>query len=73
MGSRLIMRTLDGLVLDPPLLPSAPPLQAEVLEAERWGDVELQEIARWDLFPEYPGHMPAGTIRVPAGTPAPTT
>jgi hypothetical protein len=23
-----------------------------------------------DLSPEYPGHMPAGTIRVPADTPA---
>jgi glutathione S-transferase len=50
VGSRLIMRTLDGLVPDPPLLPADPPLRAEVLEAERWGDEELQEIARWVML-----------------------
>jgi glutathione S-transferase len=42
-GSRLILRTLDGLVPEPRLYPSDP----RVEEAERWGDEELQSAARW--------------------------
>ena len=46
-GSRKIMRRLDELVAEPPLLP--PPGTAEfaqVLEAERWGDEVLQAVPR---------------------------
>jgi glutathione S-transferase len=47
-GSRTIMRKLDVLVPDPPLLP--PPsdavARARVLEAERWGDEVLQSVPR---------------------------
>jgi glutathione S-transferase len=47
-GSRTIMRKLDAIVPDPPLLP--PPsdavARARVLEAERWGDEVLQDVPR---------------------------
>jgi glutathione S-transferase len=47
VGSRLIMRRLDTLVPDPPLLPeAADPARALVLEAERWGDEVLQSVPR---------------------------
>ncbi len=42
-GSRLIMRTLDGLQPEPPLYTGDPAAD----EAERWGDDELQSAARW--------------------------
>ena len=47
-GSRAIMRKLDELVPDPPLLPpqSEPEARAAVLEAERWGDEVLQPLVR---------------------------
>ena len=45
-GSRTIMRRLDELVPDPPLLPAEPGLRARVLEAERWGDEVLQPYGR---------------------------
>ena len=47
VGSRAIMRRLDELVAEPPLLP--PPgdaAYARVLEAERWGDEVLQGVPR---------------------------
>jgi glutathione S-transferase len=47
VGSRAIMRRLDALVADPPLLP--PPGDrdyARVLEAERWGDEVFQDVPR---------------------------
>jgi glutathione S-transferase len=47
VGSPLIMRALDGLMPDPPLYPSDPARRREVEDAERWGDEELQEAARW--------------------------
>jgi glutathione S-transferase len=47
-GSRTIMRKLDVLSPEPPLLP--PPsdavARARVLEAERWGDEVLQDVPR---------------------------
>jgi glutathione S-transferase len=47
VGSRLIMRRLDTLAPDPPLLPdAADPARAQVLEAERWGDEVLQSVPR---------------------------
>jgi glutathione S-transferase len=47
VGSRTIMRRLDELAPEPPLLP--PPgdeRYAPVLEAERWGDEVLQSVPR---------------------------
>jgi glutathione S-transferase len=47
VGSRAIMRRLDEMVAEPPLLP--PPgdaAYARVLEAERWGDEVLQGVPR---------------------------
>ncbi len=47
VGSRAIMRRLDELAPEPPLLP--PPgdeRYARVLEAERWGDEVLQSVPR---------------------------
>jgi glutathione S-transferase len=47
-GSRTIMRRLDTLVPEPPLLPplSDAVARAHVLEAERWGDEVLQSVPR---------------------------
>jgi glutathione S-transferase len=47
-GSRTIMRRLDALAADPPLLPplSDAVARARVLEAERWGDEVLQSVPR---------------------------
>ena len=50
VGSPLILRTLDGLVPEPALYPADPQQRAEVEEAERWGDEQLQELARWSLI-----------------------
>ena len=47
VGSRRIMRRLDALVPEPPLLPvPGDPSYARVLEAERWGDEVLQSVPR---------------------------
>jgi glutathione S-transferase len=47
VGSRTIMRRLDELVPEPPLLPpEQDPTRAKVLEAERWGDEVLQSVPR---------------------------
>ena len=47
VGSRTIMRRLDALVPEPPLLPPVgDPAHAKVLEAERWGDEVLQSVPR---------------------------
>jgi glutathione S-transferase len=47
VGSRAIMRRLDELVPEPPLLPPpGDPAYARVLEAERWGDEVLQSVPR---------------------------
>jgi glutathione S-transferase len=47
-GSRTIMRRLDVLAPEPPLLPplSDAVARARVLEAERWGDEVLQSVPR---------------------------
>jgi glutathione S-transferase len=50
VGSPLILRTLDGLAPGPPLYPGDPGDRAAVEEAERWGDEQLQEAARWILL-----------------------
>jgi len=47
VGSRAIMRRLDEIVAEPPLLPPpGSPAYAQVLEAERWGDEVLQSVPR---------------------------
>jgi glutathione S-transferase len=47
VGSRAIMRRLDEIAPEPPLLPPpGDPSYARVLEAERWGDEVLQGVPR---------------------------
>jgi glutathione S-transferase len=47
VGSRAIMRRLDALAPEPPLLPApGEPAYERVLEAERWGDEVLQSVPR---------------------------
>jgi glutathione S-transferase len=47
VGSRAIMRRLDALVPEPPLLPPLQsPSREQVLEAERWGDEVFQSVPR---------------------------
>jgi glutathione S-transferase len=47
VGSRAIMRRLDALAPEPPLLPPVgDPAYARVLEAERWGDEVFQDATR---------------------------
>ena len=46
LGSRSIMRALDEISPDPPLLPPAGPERDRVLEAERWGDDVFQSVPR---------------------------
>ncbi len=51
VGSRPIMRRLDELAPEPPLLPApGDPAQARVLEAERWGDEVLQSASRRIIY-----------------------
>jgi glutathione S-transferase len=49
-GSRQITRELDRLRPDPPLFPADPDQRAEVEEAERFGDEELQHPIRQILW-----------------------
>jgi glutathione S-transferase len=49
-GSRQIVRELDRLRPEPPLLPTDPELRAAVEEAERFGDEELQHPIRQILW-----------------------
>ena len=63
-GSRAIMRKLDELVADPPLLPpeSDAAARAAVLEAERWGDEVLQPLVRrlcWGALKHNPRAIPS--------------
>lgn len=46
-GSRLILRALEGLEPDPPLLPADREQRAAVEQAELWGDERFQEHVRW--------------------------
>ena len=57
VGSRAILRRLDELVPDPPLLPADPAAREAVLDAERWGDEVLQPLVRrvlWAAFARRP-------------------
>jgi glutathione S-transferase len=61
-GSRAILRRLDELVPDPPLLPADAGARAKVLEAERWGDEVLQPTARrivWMALKHRPAAIPS--------------
>jgi len=46
-GTRQIVRALDRLRPDPPLLPADHEVRARVEEVERWGEAELQPVLRW--------------------------
>jgi glutathione S-transferase len=71
VGSRPIMRRLDVLVPEPPLLPApGDSAQARVLEIERWGDEVLQGVPRRIIdvaFLRCPGAMEsyAGDAKLP--------
>jgi glutathione S-transferase len=47
VGSRLILRTIDGLAPESPLVPTDAEHRAAVDEADEWGDLVLQEQVRW--------------------------
>lgn len=51
VGSRAILRVLDRLEPEPPLLPADAPLRAEVEAAEAWGDEVLQPVGRRLIWP----------------------
>lgn len=75
-GSRTIMRKLDALAPEPPLLPplSDAVARTRVLEAERWGDEVLQSVPRRILdaaFLRDPGCMEsyAGDAKLPLPRP----
>ncbi len=73
VGSRTIMRRLDGMVAEPALLPDpADPAHARVLEAERWGDEVFQSVPRRLIdaaFLRRPGAMEsyAAEAKLPLG------
>jgi glutathione S-transferase len=74
VGSRPIMRRLDALAPEPPLLPADEAQRAAVLEAERWGDEELQAVPRRIIdvaFLRDPGAMEsyAGDAELPLPRP----
>jgi glutathione S-transferase len=50
-GSRAILRRLDEIQPDPPLLPADPAARAKVEQAEAWGDEVLQPLVRRVLWP----------------------
>lgn len=61
-GSRAIMRRLDELVPDPPLLPADEAERTAVLGAELWGDEVLQPLARrvvWVALKHRPDAIPS--------------
>jgi glutathione S-transferase len=60
VGSRPIMRILEGLQPDPPLLPADPERRARVEAAERWGDEVFQPFGRripWTAFAGSPAAL----------------
>jgi glutathione S-transferase len=79
-GSRAIMRRLEQLAPEPPLLPADPEARGRVERAERWGDEVFQPVAReliWSGFKRCPDAMvsygehsrlpmPAAAIRLSA-------
>jgi glutathione S-transferase len=75
VGSRAIMRRLDELTPEPPLLPPpGDPAYARVLEVERWGDEVLQAVPRrliYAAFLRRPATMEsyAGDAKLPLPRP----
>jgi glutathione S-transferase len=70
VGSRNIMRRLDELSADPPLLPADAEARQRVLDAERWGDEVFQSVPRRIIdacFLRDPGAMEsyAGDAKLP--------
>ena len=71
-GSRPILAKLEELTPEPSLYPE--PIADKVLEAERWGDEELQDLGRalpWGALhfrPEAMGNFGGGGPLDPAGT-----
>jgi len=61
-GSRLILRALEGLQPEPPLLPADAALRRQVDAAEVWGDETLQEHARWILILGVLAHPQAARV-----------
>ncbi len=59
-GSREILRALDLIQPDPPLLPQDADARETVLQAEAWGDEVLQPVARRVLWPTLGRHPEAG-------------
>jgi glutathione S-transferase len=60
VGSRAIMRWLEGAAPEHALYPIDPELRQRVLEAERWGEEELQQVARdlvWAGLANRPGAL----------------
>ena len=51
LGSRAILRELDRMAPEPPLLPADPELRAKVEAAEAWGDEVLQPMGRRIVWP----------------------
>jgi glutathione S-transferase len=45
-GTSMIFLALDHIKPDPPLFPSEPAMRTRVIEAERWGEGEFQDIGR---------------------------
>jgi glutathione S-transferase len=74
VGSRTIMRRLDGLAPEPPLYPADAPARGAVEEAERWGDEVLQGRVRritWATLMRRPKAMASYTTgyRLPVPLP----
>lgn len=62
VGSRPILRVLEGLEADPPLLPADAALRAKVEAAEEWGDEVLQPVGRrliWAALSRATSAMPS--------------
>jgi glutathione S-transferase len=74
VGSRPIMRLLEGLRPDPPLLPAEPELRARVEAAERWGDEVFQPFGRripWTAFAGSPAALASYAEHEPLPLPLP--
>ena len=69
-GSRAILARLDVVVPEPALYPSDPDARAKVLEAERWGDEDLQTLTRRILWPTFKAN-PAAMATFSAGSKLP--
>ena len=69
-GSRAILARLDQIVPEPALYPADPDARAAVVEAERWGDEDLQARVRRILWPTFKAH-PEGMATFSQGSKLP--